>query len=151
MAGSTLVEIKRSIADHLDTVLFDWVATYSWPGDRHVTRRSIWCGGTTAQVETTSIRANRRRRTEEPTVTVAFWAEEIDAASTPAERQEAADAAVFAALTVLDEWIADDGQLGRPDLVDLAWLDRWTHDVGPTERGEAALITAEIRYQARLL
>ena len=26
-----------------------------------------------------------------------------------------------------------------------------THDVGPTERGEASLITAEIRYQARLL
>lgn len=150
MAGSTLVEVKRSIADYLDQ-LHGWTATYSWPGDRHITQRSIWCGTTTAQVSTLVIRANRRRRNEEPTVTVAFWAEEIDAASCPADRQEAADAATFEALTALDEWIADDHQLGRADLVDMAFLDRWTHDVGPTERGEASLITAEIRYQARLL
>lgn len=150
MAGSTIVEIKRSIADYLDAIP-EWVATYSWPGDGRITRRSIWCGTTTAQVQTTVIRANRRRRTEEPTITVAFWAEEVDASLDPSERQEVADAATFAALTVLDEWIADDGQLGRPDLVDLAFIDRWTHDVGPTERGEASLITAEIRYQARLL
>ena len=150
MAGSALVEVKRSIADYL-SCLHGWTVTYGWPGDRHVTTRSIWCGATTAQVETTSIRATRRRRTESPTINVAIWAEEIDAASTPSERQETADAAVFDALTVLDEWIADDNQLGRADLVDIAWLDRWTHDVGPTERGVAALITAEIRYQARLL
>lgn len=149
MAGSALVEVKRSIIDYLAT-LPEWTATYTWPG-KHVTARHIWCGGATAQVETTSMRAARRRRTEEPTINVAFWAEERAAKTDHAVRQEIADAAVFEALTVLDEWIADDNQLGRPDLVDMAWLDRWTHDVGPTESGEAALITAEIRYQARLL
>lgn len=151
MAGSTLPEVKRSIVDELDARLgSEWTVTYGWPGDK-LARRCAWLGSSTVNVATTSMRGDRRRRTEEPVLTLSLWAMEQDASASSSDRQQTADEAVIEALRLVDEWIADEGQLGRPDIVDMCWLVSWRHDIGPTERGDAALIVADIRYQSRLL
>jgi hypothetical protein len=152
MAGSTLVEVKRSIVDNMRAKLpGDWAVGYSWPGDLSATYRTMWLGSATFDQETTTLRANRRRRTETIDLRVAFWALEVDAASDGDSRQETADDACVQAMRALDEWIADEGQLGRPDLVDMAWLIPQSHDVGPTDQGESSLLIATVRFQARLL
>lgn len=153
MAGSPLREVKRSIVEwaqaHPEIGGDGWECAYGWPGDK-LAKRSMWIGAAQVGVEVEVMRAVRRRRHETIDLNVALWARDDDG-DDPAERQENADEAVLGVLRVLDEWIADENHVGRPDLIDMAFLTSWTHEVGPTENGQAALIEATIRIRSRLL
>jgi len=153
MAGSTLAVVKRSIADHMPAFLGDgWTVGYGWPGDKLAQGHVMWLGAASIDAETTSMKAGRRRRTETIDLTVAFWANVIDVSSTPDDRQLLADELVIEAARQLDEWIADEGHLGVPELVETAWfLGAGQHEPGPSDRGEAALLTSTVRWTARLL
>lgn len=152
MAGSALVAVKCSIVDNMRARLGDgWSVGYSWPGDVLAQGDVMWLGAASISVETTSLRTPRRRRTETVEQTIGFWATTIDAATTGDDRQLAADEKAIEAVRLLDEWIADEGHLGVPEIVDDAWFLGVSVEPGPTDRGEACLMTATVRYQARLL
>lgn len=153
MAGSVLHPVKRSIVawaqEHPGIGGEGWQVSYGWPGDT-LGLRCMWLGAAQVGVEVENIRAIRRRRHETIDLTVALWSVDVEGDSAE-ERQEAADVAALDVLRLLDEWIADENHVGRPDLIDMAFLTSWSHEVGPSERGQAALIDATVRIRSRLL
>jgi hypothetical protein len=152
MASSTVPVVKRSIVDNMGALLGDgWTVAYGWPGDKLAGMSTLWLGAASVDVETTSMRAGTRPRTETVDLSLGIWATVVDAAASGEERQEDADLAAYGALRALDEWIAEDTHLGVPELVDEVWLTSWQHEVGPTDRGEAALLNVTVRYKARLV
>lgn len=151
--GSVLHPVKRSIVDwarnHPGIGGDGWEVTYGWPGDTFEDK-AMWLGAANVSRDHETIRAGRRRRHETIDLTVALWSVDVEG-DDAAERQEAADQAALAVVKIIDEWIADENHLGRPDLIDWALLTSFTHEVGPSENGQAALIDLTIRIRSRLL
>ena len=149
MAGTIVAAIKSKLVEMLQQRpgLGGVQITYGFPGQANVKRESIWLEGSQADVNFAAMRANRKSRNEDATITLVVHVETN-------QGFEASDTRVCALGQEVEECIADNTVLDHT-ISGLSWLgvDHWglRQLAGEDAIGLGSQLVYTLKYKSRLL
>jgi hypothetical protein len=165
MAYYELSRVKRSMVEALAAIMPNNEATgqaipvhYAWPGSQRQAPVHVWFVGGRTVSSPSTMRAGRKRRDQTTTFDIVV---ECNMKGPTLDEfgvnvlQEQADQVVEEIVGLIDEWIADNPQLGQTTSTDVP-IDYATFDSsqlahGPLDNGCASIALCTVSYRLRPL
>jgi hypothetical protein len=157
VAGDPTFTVLRSWVDALQAVMPGQLDStgavpvfYSHPGDRFAGSALVWLDDISTPSTVRPMRADRARRliTSEFAVVIGVT---LEGATAGTELQYEVDTFAASIRTVIDEDVAIEQHLHRPDLVDVAKVLGSETERGLTATGAGCRITMRVSFDARFL
>lgn len=155
MAGVPTFEVLQSFRAALASIMPGTVPVfYAHPGDQFLGAEAVWFDQIVDDYSVHSMKADRRRRKIRTGFDVVVQVFQVGATDPTVEntQQYLCDTRAAIIVQAIDEYVADEQHLSRPDLVDVGWLGAGARtERGLTDQGCGTRVTLRVEYDARIL
>lgn len=143
--SSTVPAVKAALVSLLTAALPGTQVTYGRPADSMLSRNCVWMGRAAGTDRVPTMKAGRKAREQDYTITVFVWV------AKPRGTVEQAEDDAHTLLAEVNDALADDPSLGGVDGLIHATAGSWEAEADQAQEGPFCLVTLDIDCLARLL